>query len=283
MWCEDQIIHAALKELPSYPIILYTFLPYPTLPEYLLYTEMLKGSGTVGTLQLSGFFKRQGYNYRAVTGYYKDPDVYEIFRDYCNAILVNKSLRNAICGILPFRCNQMSTTYVDEFNIRKLYGVEFRFLEISRFFNLAQSCKNEEIAGLREYFIDNGYQIEVDELNLTVGIKYALATEKIIREDQINILCMNDVIDEMHSAIGLRPCLFNPGLSGKNFVVAMESDIAAGICMYILGAFTGEVPFYSEVLTSDLENNSLVMGHAGYHDIHNKDLKYPLRIVPDIE
>ena len=49
MWCEDQILRAALKELPALPIILCTFLPYTTLPEYLVYSEMLKGSGTVGT------------------------------------------------------------------------------------------------------------------------------------------------------------------------------------------------------------------------------------------
>ena len=283
MWCEDQILRAALKELPSFPIILYTFLPFPTLPEYLLYTEMLKGSGTVGTLQLSGFFKREGYNYRVVTGYYKDPEVYEIFRDYCNAISVNTGLRHAICGILPFPCNQMSTTYVDEFTIRKLYGIEFKYLEISRFFNLAQACNNDEIECLRDYFIDNGYKIEVDELNFKEGIRYALAIEKIIKADQISILCMNDVIEEMHSIIGLRPCLYNPRLSLKNIAIAMEADVAAGIGMYILRAFTGEIPFYSEVLTSDLEKNGLILGHAGYHDVNNNDQKFPMRIVSDIE
>ena len=183
MWCEDQILRAALKKLPALPIILCTFLPYTTLPEYLDYSEMLKGSGTVGTLQVSGFLKREGYNYQAVTGYYKDPGVYEIIKDYCNAFKVKKQLQNAICGVLPFPCNQMSTTWVDEFNIRKLYGVEYKYLEISRLYKEAQESEQDEIDEFKQAIKEKGYIIEVDERNLNEGIKYALAMEKIVNAE----------------------------------------------------------------------------------------------------
>jgi L-fucose isomerase-like protein len=63
----------------------------------------------------------------------------------------------------------------------------------------------------------------------------------------------------------------------------MESDIPGGIGMYILRVFTGEIPIFTEVLTADLEMNSLVLGHAGYHEVSNHDANYPLKIVPDIE
>jgi L-arabinose isomerase len=283
MWCEDQITREALKELPALPVILCTFLPYTTLPEYLIYSDMLKGSGSVGTLQLSGFLKREGYSYQAITGYYKDPSVYEIIRDYCNALKVKNQLKNAICGVLPFPCNQMSTTYTDEFNIRKLYGVEYKYLEISRLYKAAQESSPDEIEKFRNLILEKGYKVEINERNLNEGIKYALAMENIIREEDINILCMNDIIDEMHSLTGLRPSLFNPRLSETGLVVSMEADIAAGIGMYILKMFTGQSPFYAEVLTVDLERNSLVLGHAGYHEAMNYDENYPVRIVPDVE
>ena len=35
MWCEDQILRAALKLLPRMPILVCTFFPTSTLPEYL--------------------------------------------------------------------------------------------------------------------------------------------------------------------------------------------------------------------------------------------------------
>ena len=283
MWCEDQILRSALKKLPSLPLLLCTFLPYKTLPEFLDYSEMLKGSGTVGTLQSSGLLKREGYNYQAVTGYYKDPEVYKIINDYCNAFKVRKQLSNTICGVLPFPCNQMSTTYVDEFNIRKLYGVEYKYLEISRLYEVAQQSNQDEIQEFKQAIKEKGYLIEVDERNLNEGIKYALAMEKIVNAENLNIFCINDIIAEMHSVTGLRPSLYNHRLSDSGVVVAMEADISSGIGMYILKMFTGQTPIFTEVLTADLEKNSLILGHAGYHEAVNFDENYPVKIVPDVE
>jgi L-arabinose isomerase len=47
--------------------------------------------------------------------------------------------------------------------------------------------------------------------------------------------------------------------------------------------FTDQSPIFTEVLTADLEKNSLVLGHAGYHEEVNHDKKYSLKIVPDVE
>ena len=107
--------------------------------------------------------------------------------------------------------------------------------------------------------------------------------EKIIGEEEIDILAMNDIIDEMHQCFGLRPCLANPGLSESGVVVSMEADIAAGIAMYILRLFTVESPLYSEIFTADIEKNALLMGHAGFHDCVNHDDNYPVKVVPDVE
>jgi L-arabinose isomerase len=283
MWCEDQIPRTALKELPGLPVILCTFFPTNTLPDYLPYAEMLKGSGSVGTLQLSGFFKREGIKYQAVSGYYNDPAMYETIKDYCIALKVKQQLRFATCGVLPFPCDQMSTTYVDEFNIRKLYGIEYKYIEISRLYQAAQESSSDEIEELKKVITTEGYEVEIDDRNLKEGIKYALAMEKIVRNEDLNILCMNDVIDEMHSAIGLRPSLYNPHLSEKGLVVSMEADIAAGIGMYILKNFTGQTPFYVEILNIDLQKNAIVLGHAGYHEVINYDEKCPVKIVRDVE
>ncbi|GAI25477.1 unnamed protein product, partial [marine sediment metagenome] len=125
--------------------------------------------------------------------------------------------------------------------------------------------------------------MEVDQKNLTEGIRYAIALEKVISDERIGIFVMNDIIDEMHACFGLRPCLTNPRLSASGVVVTMEADIAAGIAMCILRLFTGKSPFYAELYTADLEKNAFLMGHPGYHDSINHDEKYPVKIVPDVE
>ena len=281
MWCEDQILRAALKELPKLPTLLCTFFPYKNLSSFVDFQEMLKGSGSVGTLQASGFLKREAYCYRSVSGFYGDKHVYEEIRDHVLAFAIRKSLRNTVCGVLPFRCEQMSTTYVDEFGLRVRYGVELHYLEIAPFKDMAQSYTSDQINTFREELMQLDYDIQVDDTNLTEGIKYALALKDLAEKEGLGIVAMNDVIDEMHSQVGLRPCLFNHHMQSS--VVVMESDIAAGVAMHALRLFTGQSPFYTEIFTADLESNALLMGHAGYHDPVNRDPDQPLQIIPDVE
>ena len=94
---------------------------------------------------------------------------------------------------------------------------------------------------------------------------------------------MNDVIPEMHARFGLRPCLYNPRLSLSGAVVSMEADVGALIAMLALRLFTGESPFYTEPFFADYELNTILMGHAGYHDTVNADLNVPVGIISDVE
>jgi L-arabinose isomerase len=283
MWCEDQIVRSALKQLSKLPIILCTFLPYRTLSALVDFQEMIKGSGSVGTLQMSGFLHREGYRYVSAAGYYDDPAVYEEIADHCRAFSVAAALKHIRCGVLPFRCEQMSTTYVDEFELRRRYGVELKYLEIAALKRDAHSSSEEEIERFEAALRNEGYGIEVDKKNLREGIRYALALDRCTARENLQILAMNDVIDEMHEQLGLRPCLSHPEMSRRGVVVSMEADVAAGIAMKILQLFTGHAPFYTEIFTVDIEENALLMGHAGCHDPVNRDPGCGVRVVPDIE
>jgi L-fucose isomerase-like protein len=283
MWCEDQILRAALKLLDGFPALVCLFLPYDSLPEFVGYQEMIQGSGLVGILQLSGFLKREEHLYKSVTGYYRDDSLYDTLKKHIAAFALRRLLKNAICGVLPFRCDQMSTTYVDEFTLRKRYGVELKYLELQRLRDMAERVSSDDIAVFTRLLVQEGYSVEVDEKNLTQGIRYALAMEKIISEEGIDILAMNDIIEEMHTCFGLRPCLSNPRISDAGVVVTMEADIAAGVCMYVLQQYTGQAPFYAELYTADLEKNAFLMGHPGYHSTLMHDENHPMHIVSDIE
>lgn len=283
MWCEDEIVRSALKQLPMFPLILCTLLPYRKLNPQVDFQEMIKGSGSVGTLQMSGFLHREGYRYVSAVGYYDDPAVYEEISDHCRAFAVAAALKNTRCGVLPFRCEQMSTTYVDEFELRRRYGIELKYLEIAALKREARSSSEEEVDRFEATLRSKGYGIEVDEKNLREGIRYALALDKITVRENLQVLAMNDVIEEMHGQLGLRPCLSHPDMRERGVVVSMEADVAAGIAMKILQLFTDQSPFYTEIFTADLEENALLMGHAGCHDPLNHDPGYGVRVVPDIE
>ena len=283
MWCEDQIVRAVLEGLKDLPLVLWTFSASASLPEFVPFQDMIQGSGAVCTLQLSGMLRREGYRYRSIVGHAADEDLWRELENCTRAMAIARSLRGLRVGVLPFPCDQMSTTYVDEFGLRARYGVELRYLELERFRRAAQEIPQAEIEGMRREIEAAGQKIGVDERNLTEGIKYALAMERIMAEEGLRVLAMNDVIEEMHASFGLRPCLTNPRLSDSGAVVSMEADIAAAVCMYILRRYSGQSPFYTETFSVDYGANALLLGHAGYHDTTNADPDYPIQIVPDVE
>ncbi len=280
MWCEDQIVRAALGELPALPLLLWTFSPEATLPRFVPFQRMIQGSGAVCTLQLSGLFVRERRWFHSVAGPLGEELTYRRIGGWARALAVARSLRGLRIGVLPFRCDQMSTTYVDEFELRRLYGVELVYLELERVRREAAQVSPGELAELRGRLEAGGARIRVDERNLEEGLRYALALEK--ATTGLGALAMNDVIPEMHSSFGLRPCLSNPRFSERT-VVSMEADVAAGLAMQALRLYSGERPFYTETFGADYHADSLLLGHAGYHDAANADPAHPVEIVPDVE
>jgi len=58
-WCEDQIVRAAFVELPSVSLLLWTFSPWESLPDFVTFQTALQDTGMVCTLQLSGMLRRE--------------------------------------------------------------------------------------------------------------------------------------------------------------------------------------------------------------------------------
>jgi L-arabinose isomerase len=283
MWCEDAIPRAALALLKGLPLVLWTYSPGRSLPDVVPFQVMLRGSGAVCTMQLSGMLKREGTAFWSVAGHVGDPSVFHEIRSLVRAMAVRRILQYARIGVLPFSCDQMSATWVDEFGLRARYGVQLRHLELERVRRCAAECTVEEVQAFRDAILRNGASVEVDENNLHEGIRYAIAMARVMREERLSGLAMNDVIPEMHASFGMRPCLCNPTLSSSGAVVSMEADVGAATAMLALRLFTGESPFYTEPFSVDYESNAILMGHAGYHDAANADPGEPVRIISDVE
>lgn len=281
VWCEDQVLRSALKELPDLPTILWVFTPYECLPDFVSFEHALTGSAPVAALQFSGMLKREGRRYRTVFGTHLDDAVYTALQDETQAMYIRRAIADVRIGVMPFRCDQMSTTYVDEFALRSMYGIELVYIELEEFKRTAQSVERARVDG----FISSMGPMEVDvgHEDLLAGVRLALAMEEIVHREGLQVLAMNDVSEEMHASLGMRPCLWNPALSAAGCVVSMEAEVAAGIAMYILLLLTGSSPFYAEPLTIDIARNEILLGHAGYHDAGDRDPDVPMRIVADPE
>jgi L-arabinose isomerase len=177
----------------------------------------------------------------------------------------------------------MSVTWVDEFALRARHGIEIVPLECSAVAAKARGVGSAALAEYRAHLERLGATARVGQGVLERGMRLALAVEEIADERGLAGLALNDIAPELHVALGSRPCLPSFRLCERGFVVSMEADIAACAAMLLLARFTGEAPFYSEVLNLGPEDNWLLMGHAGWHDPRGRDPVEPMIIGADEE
>ena len=168
-------MRAALSELPSLPLLLWTFSPEASLPRFLPFQRMIQGSGAVCTLQLSGMLKRERRWFRAVAGPLEDELTYRRIGGWARAMAVARRLDGLRVGVLPFRCDQMSTTYVDEFELRRLYGVELATWSWSACGARRRGSAPGSWTACGGRWRQGGARVRVDPRNLEEGLRYALA------------------------------------------------------------------------------------------------------------
>jgi len=98
----------------------------------------------------------------------------------------------------------------------------------------------------------------------------------------LDALAIEDVGEDLHRVVGLRPCLSAPELF-QRAVVSMETDVSAAMGMWLLRELSGGAPMFTEILTYDEAENCLLMGHAGMHDTRLVESRDQVLIEPDGE
>jgi hypothetical protein len=73
----------------------------------------------VGTLQASAPLKRLGKEFDFAFGSYKNQDAVRSIVAFSRACQTARELKNATIGVLPYRCEQMTGTNVDEFSAKE--------------------------------------------------------------------------------------------------------------------------------------------------------------------
>jgi L-fucose isomerase-like protein len=283
VWCEDQVMRAAIRGLGSLPILLGTFLPQPRLGEHVDFEEMLAGSGVVGSLQAGGMLARDNVRVVSLAGWRGDEKLYATVGMEARAAAAARGLRGARLGLLPGRCEEMSVTWVDEGDLRRRYGVRVVPIGIARLSDAARQSSSDAVTSLRARLAAMGFVVETDAASLEQGLRAALGIGRIADEERLAGIAMNDIAPSMHAALGLRPCLSDPSLCETGLVIAMEADVAACLAMAGLRRLTRSAPFYSEVLNAGVADDCLLLGHAGWHDPAVRDPGWPAAIIPDEE
>jgi L-arabinose isomerase len=283
-WGEDRLILRAVEALPLTPLLLWCYSPFQRLPDQLTMPDLLRGSGPVGALQASGPLKRLGKQFGFAFGSYEDGEAIRRIVAFARAAKVARDLRGARIGVLPYRCDQMTGTYVDEFRLRKEIGAQLVYISTHDYLAVCEQIPYGEIAAFVAHLKGN-YQIaeSTTEAGLANGARVSLGLAKVAAHYDLDAIAIEDVGEELHRVVGLRPCLYVPALFDRA-VVSMEAEVGGAVALLMLKWLAGSAPMYTEVFAVDTDENCLLIGHAGIHDaIHLVESREEILIEPDGE
>jgi L-arabinose isomerase len=282
-WGEDRLILKAVQELPNVPLLLWCYTPYTRLPEPMSMPDLFRASGPVGALQASGPLKRLGKKFGFAFGSYESQATVERIVAFCRAARAARSLRGARIGVLPYRCDQMTGTYVDEFRLKKEIGAELVYISTHDYRDMCEQVPAARVeAFVRALKATYAIAENTTEAGLSNGARVSLGLAELVERYDLDAVGIEDVGEELHRVVGLRPCLYVPGLF-ERAVVSMEAEVGGAVALLILKGLASSPPMYTEIFTYDQAENALLMGHAGIHDVRLAESADEVWIEPDGE
>ena len=263
VWAEDFYLVPLLDAIGDQPLAVWCFQPWTSLPRPVAFSQVLRGSGPVGTFEGLGTLRNLGAKFAFTLGPQDDPRVRRDLAIAARAGQVRQALRKARFGLLPGRNEQMQSTFVDEFRLRREIGPQVKLLSVSELKRKADSLQNEEVCSYVEQLRAEYPVRGVDEEDLALGARASLALAHLAVDQKLDVLSLDDIDPELHEVFGLRPCLYPPFLDELGVVLGLEGDLGAATALFVMQRLTGGPLFFVEFWFWDELQNVIVGGHAG--------------------
>lgn len=269
VWAEDWYLQPLVDAIGKQPLAVWCYQPSSKPPNTASFIDVLRYSGPVGTLEGLGTLRNIGASFSFLVGAPDSPQLKSRLTAIARAGLAFQTLQNARIGLLPSRNEQMQSTFVDESRLQKDLGPNVVPLSIYELEQAALQVTQTDLdAFLNELHLLPILGVSAE--TLTRSARASLGLIHLAAKNQLDALTMNDISPELHSALGLRPCLLPiDGIGKSDVLLGLEGDLGAAVAMIVLNRITQSPIFFIEFWFWDEESNLLVGGHAGVQDPEN--------------
>lgn len=266
VWAEDVYLMPLVHAIGGRPLAVWCYLPWQKPPRPLPFSDVLRASGPVGTLEGLGTLRNLKVDYLFTSGAPGDLHTRRDLFSFARAGQAWRTLRQARFGLLPARNEQMQSTFVDEFRLLAEIGPSILSLSVADLKNSADCLPENEVEAFLTELRSEFKIIGVDDKTLAQAARCSLALAKLAIERQLDLISINDIVLEMHTAFGLRPCLYPGTLREAGILAGLEGDLGAAVALLVQNAFSHSPLFFLEFWYWDQAENILVGGHAGLQD-----------------
>ena len=267
-WSEDEAwIHAlrAIGDIPLlYASIVREKIPYENTQDESDFVNFLSCGSLVGFLVGSGSLARFAPTNEVFFGTLEG--LCQKVSVLARAAKARAILNGSTVTMLSHYNDAMWATYVDPYNLFKVFGAKLSFLSISELVREIEKTDEQEVASLLKDFRAR-YRVmeDVDEEKFAASLKASLAMENLALSIKTDLLVLNDIEKPLFQEVGLRPG-FSPVQKDSPLTAVPEGDLGAGLAVYILKLITGRPANFIEPFYLDQKRGVFAAGHAGPND-----------------
>jgi L-fucose isomerase-like protein len=265
VWAEDFYLNPLAQAIAGRPLAVWCYLPWQQPPQPATFLDVLRGSGPVGTFEGLGTLRNLGLRFSFTHGAPDHPRPLRDLQVAARAAQVQRLLRQARFGLLPARNEQMQSTFVDEFRLRKELGPQVKYLSVGELQRAAEALSMPELQAYLDQLHEHPLRGASPE-DLALAARASLGLAHLALDSDLDLLCLEDITPELHTALGLRPCLYPPLLSEGGCALSLEGDLGAATAQFILRRLSGGPTLFVEFWYWDEVQNVIVGGHAGAQD-----------------
>lgn len=272
-WAEDFTLVRFLRDADArLPIVFYCFqsrdLPFRENVGAQAEVDYLNNTSLVGSLQGSGSFARiRGDRTNWITLCGPQDEALPRILTFARAAAARSRLRRARIAALRSMNDQMWSTYVDLYRFFAEVGPSVTFLPFTALADADRAVSPQRVAAERQRLLElMDVDAGADDERLDASVRASLAVEDLAREQDFDAVALNDVDENLHRALGLRPGFYPRGFFQDRRVAVPEADIAMAALALALTTSTGSRFMYTEPFFTDIESNTFLGGHAGPND-----------------
>lgn len=206
---------------------------------------------------------------------------------WCRAANAVRALKGSIFGYLGHTYEGMYDMNFDPTSITREFGIHVRFLEMCELIKYIENCSDEDLDNklkqINETFVrmDKSYDKttkNIDNTELIWSAKVAVGLDKLVQNNGLSGLAYYYLgeDDSVYERTASNMCIGNSLMTSSGIAMAGEADMKTCIAMYITSAF-GFGGSFAEFVSCDFNDDILLVGHDGPHDIRISDKKPKIR------
>jgi len=261
-YAPDYYIVQLLDQLPPIPIFILVMQETNRIPLDLDYIRMLKASGLIGLVQLTGDFSKTGKKFGLAVGAIGDEKTYRRVESYAKAVFTVNKLRNINIGVIGRVFRGMYELEWDKTKVKWKLGPNIFYIEISELLDLLDKVPPSDTKKLVEE-LKKKYKVnEITDEDIAKACRLSIALERLVSRFKLNALshlCQW----YLHCRADAPPCFGCSMLNEQGIMTTCEGDIGTLVAMCILNMLTEGPAFFGEWSLFDEQENSILIGHHG--------------------